>query len=340
MSPWLIVFFFVDDIAGAYFRIHRPRLAGFIQALRAHFEIREMGELKWFLGMRIARDRATRRLWLCQDSYIEKIARRFHLLPGCAYDTPLPPEELGRFVRETQASPETVYAYQQRVGSIQFAASSTRPDVAKHASKLAEFQMNPAPEHMQFADRVIQYLYHTRFLAITYSDTPNGPVCLAFSDASLGDDQTTRRSSQGYLITLFSGAIDWKAGKQKSVSTSTTEAELHALEYAARETYWLQRIFKAIAFDPQGRTEIRCDNMQTLRLLQSQVPMLNTRLKHVDIAHHWLRQEVQADRLIVAWIPSSQQAADGLTKLLPRQKHEIFVRQLGMEVVPAEHRRL
>jgi len=173
-------------------------------------------------------------------------------------------------------------------------------------------------------------------LGIALSGALHTPACLAYSDASLADDPNTRKSSQGYLVTLFGGAIDWKAGKQRSVATSTTKAELHALEYAARETYWLHQIFKAINFDPNTQPEVRCDNTQTLRLLQSQVPILNTRLKHVDIAHHWLRQEVQAGNLHVSWIPTSQQAADGLTKILPRQKHKEFIKQLGLEPVPTE----
>lgn len=336
VNSWLIVFFFVDDIVGTYHPTCRHRISNFITHLKARVEVKELGELNWFLGIRVIRDRSKHKMWLCQDSYIEKIAQRFNLVPERAYDTPLPVLDLDSLVREIQASPEAIYGYQQRVGSIQFAACSTRPDVAKHASKLAEFQLNPAPEHIHLADRVIQYLYHTRYMAITVTGNMHTPICLAYSDASLGDDTITRRSSHGYLITLFGGAIDWKAGKQKAVATSTTEAELRALEYAARETYWLNRVFKSIDFDPGDPISIFCDNRQTLRLLQSQVPVLNTRLKHVDIAHHWLRQEVQAGRLHVAWIPTSLQAADGLTKILPRQKHEIFMKQLGMEAVPME----
>ena len=116
-------------------------------------------------------------------------------MPPKAYETPLPVEELSKYVREDQASPQAVFGYQQRVGSIQFAASATRPDVAKHASKLAEFLQNPAPEHIQLADRVIQYLHHSKLLAIVLSGALHTPACLAYSDASLRDDPNTRRSS-------------------------------------------------------------------------------------------------------------------------------------------------
>ena len=51
----------------------------------------------------------------------------------------------------------------------------------------------------------------------------------------------------------------------------------------------------------------------------------------MDIHQHWLRQEVQEGRIAVEWTKTADMVADGLTKLLPRQKHAEFVSQLGME---------
>ena len=58
---------------------------------------------------------------------------------------------------------------------------------------------------------------------------------------------------------------------------------------------------------------------------------MKTKLRHVDIHHHWLRQEVQAGRLLVEWTKTADMVADGLTKLLPRLKHLEFVKMLGLE---------
>ena len=62
--------------------------------LYKHYEIRDLGELKWFLGIRIIRDRLKRKIWLCQDSYIEKVAHTFHLTDGKAPPTPMLTDEL------------------------------------------------------------------------------------------------------------------------------------------------------------------------------------------------------------------------------------------------------
>jgi hypothetical protein len=59
-------------------------------------------------------------------------------------------------------------------------------------------------------------------------------------------------------------------------------------------------------------------------------PKLVTKLRHVDIYQHWLRQEVQDSKLSIEWLPTSEMPADGLTKALPRQKHDEFICQLRL----------
>ena len=63
---------------------------------------------------------------------------------------------------------------------------------------------------------------------------------------------------------------------------------------------------------------------------------LNTKLRHVDIHQHWLRQQVQDGRIKLQWVPTADMPADGLTKALLRQKNEEFVRQLNLVNISAE----
>jgi hypothetical protein len=225
---------------------------------------------------------------------------------------------------------QRAYAYQQRVGSLNFAAVISRPDVAYATSKLSQFLRNPTPGHIAAADRVIAYLYSTRTLAIEYAGRAMADIFLCSSDAAFADDESTRRSSDGYLFQLYGGAIDWRAAKQSTVTTSSTKAELLALSRTAKEAVWWRRFFKAVQFDTAETLTIRCDNRQTIRLLKKDLPKLDTKLRHVNIHQHWLRQEVQAGRIDIEWMPTAEMPADGLTKQLPRQKHEEFVRQLNL----------
>ena len=132
----------------------------------ARYEIRSLGELSWFLGIRVIQDRGAKKVWLCQDSYIDKITARFHLEHHKPAHTPLPPDELLPY--EGQATAQEIHAFQQRVRSINFPAVVTRPDIAQSASRLATFLCNPSLTHIAVDGQTITYLNGTKALAIEY----------------------------------------------------------------------------------------------------------------------------------------------------------------------------
>jgi hypothetical protein len=105
-------------------------------------------------------------------------------------------------------------------------------------------------------------------------------------DAAFADNPVTRYSTEGYLLKLFNGPIDWRSTKQKTVITLNTEAELLALSYAAKEVIWWKRFFKAIQLDFDQDIAILCDNRQIIRLLITETPQINTKLKYIDIHGH------------------------------------------------------
>jgi hypothetical protein len=157
VNAWLIVFFYMDNIVALCRKKHLHYLDEFEKNLRAEYEIRALGELNWFLGVRIVRDRKACKVWLCQDSYIDKIVAKFYLEHHKLVSTPLPLNNLPS--HEGVATAQQVYAYQQRVSSINFAAVIMRPDVAFAASRLATFLCNPSPAHLAAADQTITYLH-------------------------------------------------------------------------------------------------------------------------------------------------------------------------------------
>ena len=328
----LMVFFYVDDIILIYPKHAREEATHLKQQLMQRYELRQMGAMAWFLGIRVIRDRPNRKLWLLQDSYISKIANRFHLtheLPESRLFTPIALDGIQPY--QGQATHAKKYEYMQKVGSLLYATIVTRPDAAKAANKLAEFAVNPGPEHLKAVNRAITYLYHTQHYALEYSSPMENPeeVFICASDAAYGD-LTGRKSSEGYLCKLFGAAIDWRASKQQTVTTSTTEAELLAISEAAKSILWWKRLFDTIDFNPEHELSIKCDNAQTINLLSKEDPQLRTKLRHVDIHHHWLRQEVQAQRIAVNWTATAKMPADGLTKILPTQRHAEFIRMLGL----------
>ena len=330
-NDYMMIFFFVDDIVVIYEKHHEAQVDSFQQRLFEVYEMRFLGPLQWFIGIHITRDRNTRRLWLCQDSYIDKITAKFNITSSRRVRTPLPVEE--RRKSELQATPQQIYGYQQRVGSLNFAAVITRPDIAYAVSILSSFLVNPSSRHIDLANRVLQYLASTKHYAIEFNPQLAEPhtIFMASSDASYGDDPDTCRSTQGSAYTLFNGIIDWKASRQKTVTTSTTEAELLGVSAVAKDTLWWTRFFRAINFEPGHQLAIQCDNQQTIRALTSSDHRLHTKLRHIDIHQFWLRQELRKTTLSIRWTPSAEVLADGFTKPLPGQRHMEFVRIIGLE---------
>ncbi|EED21271.1 hypothetical protein TSTA_085020 [Talaromyces stipitatus ATCC 10500] len=288
-----------------------------VKKLTSKYEIRQMEKFEWFLNMRIVRDRKQRKIWICQDSYITKIAKKF----GLTQNNTKTPISIDLQPSESEAMNEDIHLYQELVGSAMYAAVMTRPDVAKPVNELAKFTTNPSKDHIRQIKRVIEYLYNTRFLAIEFSPPENSDsdVAICASDASFGDN-ADRTSSEAYIFSLYGGPVDWRATKQRLVTTSTTEAELRAATEAAMKLYVWKRVFKAIGFKTDRELSIRCDNKQTVLLLTREDPHFRTNLRHIDIYHHWLRQEVQCGRLHIEWVPTKEMIADGLTKVLKGQQ--------------------
>ena len=93
---------------------------------------------------------------------------------------------------------------------------------------------------MKAVDQTIRYLYATRFLAIEYSASDD--ILFIASDALFTDNPESRHSSQGYLMTLFGGLVVWKATKQNTILSSTTEAELRGVHAVTKKAYAIERL--------------------------------------------------------------------------------------------------
>ena len=149
------------------------------------------------------------------------------------------------------------------------------------------------------------------------------------SDASFAYNTLDRKSSQGYILKLFGGPVAWRVNKQDTVTTSSTEAELLALSQMVKESICLSRLLKALSIEIDEPLAIKCDNRQTIRLL-AESAKLQTKLRHIDIHLHWLRQEVQRGSITLMWQESKKMMADGLTKALSRGPFDRFTDMIGL----------
>lgn len=115
------------------------------------------------------------------------------------------------------------------------------------------------------------------------------------------------------------------------MTTFSTEAELLAVSQTAKEAIYLSRLMKALTLVLPEALAIEVDNQQTIRLLVDEAMKLQTKLRHVDIHSHWLRQEVQQKSIDIRWVPTRKMIADGLTKALTTANHEAFVEMTSLE---------
>ena len=330
-NDWLSLLFYVDDIVTIYARKYQSKYDEFESKLLHIYEIRSLGHLENFLGIRVVRDRTNRLLYILQDSHIESIASKFDFkLDEKAPSIPIPTRtDLTPYTG--QAPIGQIRQFQQKVGHINYIAITTRPDIARSASKLSEFLRNPSPAHMEAVDHLLRYMIGTRHYAICYNglDLNGLKTFEVASDASFADAED-RKSSFGFCFQLYGGCVHYKAAKQKTVTTSSTEAELLSVSSTVKELMWWIRFYKNIGFELEEKYSVYCDNQQTIRLLTMEEPKLITKLKHVDIHSHWLRQEIQQGRINIEYLETSLIVADGFTKQLPRQRHEEFVRLLKL----------
>ena len=301
-------------------------------ALRRQFKMRELGDVAFFLGCRIVRDRTLRKLWLVQDGYIEQAARKHHLTDFARAGTPTDDShKLQKAPPEYRATKNLKDRYQSLVGSLMWPAMQTRPDVAYVVGNLARYLNNPTPQHWKTALRVLQYLYTTRSFGICFtgSDTMNLGL-KGFSDSSFADDPHDRRSTCGFVYLLAGGPICWKSGRQPIVALSTTEAEYIAMTFAAKEAAAVKRLLSELRYLGTDHYKITLheDNLPAIDLLSRTCS--DGRTRNIDVRFHYIRQQVEKGAIAIAKVKTSDQAADGLTKGLGRGKFERFRTQIGI----------
>ena len=125
------------------------------------------------------------------------------------------------------------------------------------------------------------------------------------------------------------GAISWRAIRQPTVATSTTEAEYMALYTAAQEAIWLQRLYQELKIVKDEAILINQDNQGCIALSKNE--MCQQRTKHIDIKFHFVRESVLMKKIFLKYVESNNMVADILTKNLPVKMFEIQRERMGVK---------
>jgi hypothetical protein len=129
---------------------------------------------------------------------------------------------------------------------------------------------------------------------------------------------------------LNQAAISWRSQRQPTVAASTTEAEYMSLFSATQEAIWLRRFLNDIKIETPSSTVIYQDNQGCIQLAHNAV--FHARTKHIDIRHHFIREQIAKRAIVLKYLPTEDMIADGLTKDLPRPKFEAFVKNTNVQL--------
>jgi hypothetical protein len=139
-----------------------------------------------------------------------------------------------------------------------------------------------------------------------------------------------RKSISGYVVMCGGGPISWSSKQQGIVALSTCEAEYVACTHCARQVIWLRSLFSELGFPQLGASILNCDNLGTVACTHD--PHSHSRMKHIDIRAHFIRDCVNNAIIDVQHIAGVDNPSDLLTKHLDRPTHEKWLTSLRLNV--------
>lgn len=315
------ILFWVDDVivtATSQAELDDVRLF-----LNTQFTMTDLGAPHYFIGMQIEHDRAARRVTLHQATYLNKVLARFLMESTNPVSTPSDINTQHQ-LSSSADTPDSSFPYAQAVGSLIYLAVVTRPDIAHAVGVVSRFMANPTTSHVTAVKRIFKYLRGTAAAGLTYSPSKSCKL-IGFCDADYANCPLDRRSVGGFVFMFGGASISWSSKKQSCVANSTTDAEYMALSQAAREALWLRKLAKDLHVQV-GTTTINCDSSGAVAIAYN--PKNHHRTKHIDVIHHFIREQVEEGNVSVVQVTSKEQLADVLTKALPRTGFTVLARRM------------
>ncbi|CAL2255816.1 unnamed protein product [Prunus armeniaca] len=216
-----IILLYVDDkvITGN----NEAKIKNLKSFLNSQFQIKDLGPLKYFLGVEVARSKAG--ITICQLKYTLDILEEAGLLG--AKPTKVPMEADLVLTLAGSSSLHEPARYIRLVGKLIY-LNIIRPEIAYTVNTLSQFMQDPQRRHLDATYRLLRYLK-----GAPGQDWARCPI--------------TCRSVTGYCIFLGNSLVSWKSKKQVTVARSSAEAEYRSMAIATCELSWLRYLLEDLS---------------------------------------------------------------------------------------------
>ncbi|KAG5228832.1 RmlC cupins superfamily protein [Salix suchowensis] len=208
------------------------------QFLNGHFWIKDLGLLKYFLGVEVARSKEG--ILICQRKYTLDILEEVGLLGVKPTKIPMEPE-LALTSTDSEALKDPTQ-YRRLIGKLIY-LTITRQEITYAVNTLSQFMQEPKLHHLKASRQILQYLKNAPGQVLLFSQKGHLNL-VSYCDADWAKCPITRRSVTGYCIFLGNSLISWKSKKQVTVSRSSAEAEYRSMAAATCELTWLRYLLK------------------------------------------------------------------------------------------------
>ena len=265
--------------------------------LASQFDMKDMGEAKVILGVKIIRMGDS--IMLSQEHYVEKILKRFGHFNAKPVSTPY---DANTHLMKNRGDPMGQAEYAQIIGSLMHLMNFSRPDIAYAVCRLSRYTHNPNNDHWSALARLMKYLRGTMNYGILYSGFP--VVLEGYSDANWISDSDEIKSTSGYVFTLGGGVVAWKSSKQTLIASSTMESEFIALESAGKEAEWLKNFLSGIplGMQPTPSMSMHCDCQAAISIAKNKA--FNGKNRHIRLRHEVVKQLLKDGIISIDYVKS------------------------------------
>lgn len=321
----MFLFLFVDDIVVCVHPNDVEEWNELKMKINSKYTIEDLGLCNWVLQMNIKR-MTDGSIQLNQNVYINKLLQKYRMNDCTNVSTPITSEKLLKRITNNPTSVEQYdgidsQMYSSLIGGLLYAALSTRIDISFAVGCLTRFMADPTRQHFIAAKRVLRYLSNSNISSLGIVFKPNYDIPIqtfivtAYSDSDWAGDINDRKSISGFVIKVNDNPVSWSSKKQKTVATSTAEAEYVALVATVKEVMWYRSLLTELGYDQSEPSIIYVDNRAAISITQHEY--IHEKSKHIAISLHFIRDIIASGQIKVQYIPTGDQEADWLTKALP-----------------------